>query len=377
MTKFIIRRTLGLIPLLIGVVIISFLLMKAAPGGPQAQFQGNKRITQEQIDAWLKRWCLQPTDANAPIVQQVANYFIEFGGWFGILNCNKTGSEAFFSDQGGLNVLPAALGGGTNGVIHGDLGYGITSGRPVTDVIAERIPATLILAGTALVLWVTLAIILGVYAAVHRYSLFDQIMTFFSYVFYSLPTFWLGLNLIFIFAVALHCFPTGGIITTRNWPPFGTPQYWAAFGDDPGAAILDIGHHLILPVLTLVAVNIAGDSRFVRASMLESINQDYVRTAKAKGLRSRVVIGKHAFRNAMLPVVTNVALEIPFLFSGAIVTETIFTWPGMGRLFIESINERDYFVIMGLLLVTSIITLFANLLADVVYAVVDPRIRYD
>lgn len=377
MTKFIIRRTIGLIPLLIGVVIISFLLMKAAPGGPQAQFQGNKRITQEQIDAWLKRWCLQPTDANTPISQQVGNYFIEFGGWFGILNCEKSGAQAFFSNQGGLNFLPAALGGGSNGVLHGDLGYAIQSGRPVTEIIAERIPATFILAGTALVLWVSIAILLGVYAAVHRYSLFDQTVTFFSYVFYSLPTFWLGLNLIFIFAVALHWFPTGGIITTRNWPPFGTPQYWAAFGAAPGQAIADIGWHLCLPVLCLVAVNIAGDSRFVRASMLESINQDYVRTAKAKGLKSRVVIGKHAFRNAMLPVVTNVALEIPFLFSGAIVTEQIFSWPGMGNLFISSINSRDYFVIMGLLLVTAIITLFANLLADVVYAVVDPRIRYD
>ena len=202
-------------------------------------------------------------------------------------------------------------------------------------------------------------------------------MTLFSYVFYSLPTFWLGLNMIFIFGVALHWFPTGGIVTTRDWPPFGTPQYWDAFAASPLAASADIGRHLVLPVLTLVAVNIAGDSRFVRASMLESLNQDYVRTAKAKGLRERVVIGKHAFRNAMLPVVTNVALEIPFLFSGAIVTETIFTWPGMGRLFIESITAKDYFVIMGLLLVTSVITLFANLLADVIYAVVDPRIRYD
>jgi len=377
MTKFIIRRAIGLVPLLIGVVILSFLLMKAAPGGPQAQFQGNKRITQEQIDAWMKRWCLQPTDANAPILEQVGNYFIEFGGWFGILNCSKTGAQAFLSDSDGLNFLPAALGGGTNGVLHGDLGFGINSGRPVTELIAERIPATFILAGTALVLWVSIAIFLGVYAAVHRYSLFDQIVTFFSYVFYSLPTFWLGLDLIFIFAVALHWFPTGGIITTREWPPFGTPQYWAAFGAAPGQALADIGRHLVLPVATLVAVNIAGDSRFVRASMLESINQDYVRTAKAKGLHSRVVIGKHAFRNAMLPVVTNVALEIPFLFSGAIVTERIFSWPGMGSLFIDSINQRDYFVIMGLLLVTSIITLLANLLADVVYAVVDPRIRYD
>jgi peptide/nickel transport system permease protein len=377
MTKFIIRRALGLIPLLFAVVVLSFMLMKAAPGGPQAQFQGNKRITQEQIDAWLRRWCLQPTDANTPIIQQAGNWMMEFGGWFGILNCNKPMPQAFLSEQGGLNVLPAALGGGSNGIIHGDLGYGIQSGQPVTQLIASRIPATFILAGTALVLWVGIAILLGVYAAVHRYSLFDQTVTLFSYVFYSLPTFWLGLNLIFIFGVALHWFPTGGIVTTRDWPPFGTPQYWEAFSANPVGAAADISRHLVLPVLTLVAVNIAGDSRFVRASMLESLNQDYVRTAKAKGLRQRVVIGKHAFRNAMLPVVTNVALEIPFLFSGAIVTETIFTWPGMGRLFIESITAKDYFVIMGLLLVTSVITLFANLLADVIYAVVDPRIRYD
>lgn len=377
MTKFIIRRSLGLLPLLIGVVLISFLLMKMAPGGPQAQFQGNKRITQEQIDAWLKRWCLKPPNAAAPITDQVVGIMEEFGGWFGILNCNKAGAEAFFSDQGGLNVLPAALGGGSNGVVHGDLGFGIKSGRPVTELIAERIPATFVLAGTALVLWVGIAILLGVYAAVHRYSLFDQTVTLLSYVFYSLPTFWLGLNMIFIFGVALRIFPTAGIITTRDWPPFGTTQYWDAFGLNPVAAIGDIARHLVMPVATLVAVNIAADSRFVRAAMLESLGQDYVRTAKAKGLRQRAVVGKHAFRNAMLPVVTNVALEIPFLFSGAIVTETIFTWPGMGRLFIESIGGRDYFVLMGLLLVTSVITLFANLLADVLYAVVDPRIRYD
>lgn len=377
MTKFIIRRSLGLLPLLVGVVIISFMLMKMAPGGPQAQFQGNKRITQEQIDAWLKRWCLKPPNAAAPITSQVVGIMEEFGGWFGILNCNKQGADAFFSDQGGLNVLPAAIGGGSNGVVHGDLGFGIKSGRPVTELIAERIPATIVLAGTALVLWVGVAILLGVYAAVHRYSLFDQTVTLLSYVFYSLPTFWLGLNMIFLFGVVIRIFPTAGIITTRDWPPFGTIQYWDAFGLHPVAAIGDIARHLVMPVATLVAVNIAADSRFVRAAMLESLSQDYVRTAKAKGLRQRVVIGKHAFRNAMLPVVTNVALEIPFLFSGAIVTETIFTWPGMGRLFIESLGARDYFVIMGLLLVTSVITLFANLLADVLYAVVDPRIRYD
>jgi ABC-type dipeptide/oligopeptide/nickel transport system permease component len=183
--------------------------------------------------------------------------------------------------------------------------------------------------------------------------------------------------LIFLFGVTLGLVPTGGIITTRDWPPFNTPQYWEAFGQDPTAAIVDIGRHLILPVFTLVAVNIAADSRFVRASMLESLGQDYVRTAKAKGLPGRSVVGKHAFRNAMLPVVTNVALELPFLVSGAIVTETIFTWPGLGRLFITSVTDRDYFVLMGLLLVSTVFILLANLLADVLYGIVDPRIRYD
>ncbi|HSG84795.1 MAG TPA: ABC transporter permease [Candidatus Limnocylindrales bacterium] len=370
MTKFIVRRIIGLIPLLFGVVVISFLLMRAAPGGPQAALAGIKSITEADRDKWLARWCLQEEVS-------LYNIALEFGGWLGVLNCENEGWEAFISEQGGPNALPAFLGGGDNGIIHGDLGLSIKAGRPVTELISERIPATLILTSVALVLWVGVAILVGTYAAVHRYSLFDQGMTFLAYVFYSLPTFWLGLMLIFIFGVALGLVPTGGIITTRDWPPFNTPQYWEAFGQDPLAAVADIGRHLILPVITLVAVNIAADSRFVRASMLESLGQDYVRTAKAKGLASRVVIGKHAFRNAMLPVVTNVALEIPFLFSGAIVTETIFTWPGMGRLFIDSVGARDYFVLMGLLLVTSMIVLLANLLADVLYAVVDPRIRYD
>src|SRR5207344_633743 len=140
-----------------------------------------------------------------------------------------------------LNLLPSFMGGGTNGIIHGDLGSSIKAGRPVTDVIAERLPATLILTSIALILWVGIAILIGTYAAVHRYSLFDQGMTFFSYLFFSLPTFWLGLMLIFTFGVGLHLFPVGGIITTRDWPPFNTPQYWAAFGQAPMQATADIG----------------------------------------------------------------------------------------------------------------------------------------
>ncbi len=140
--------------------------------------------------------------------------------------------------------------------------------------------------------------------------------------------------------------------------------------------LLDIAKHLLLPVVTLVVVNIAGDSRFIRASMLEALSQDYVRTAKAKGLRSRVVWFKHAFRNAMLPFVTNLGLEIPFLFTGAIVTETIFSWPGMGRLTIQATNNFDYPLLMGVLLIAAAAVVVANLIADIAYAVVDPRIKY-
>jgi peptide/nickel transport system permease protein len=367
MSKYIARRIIGLIPLLFGIILVSFTLMKLAPGGPEAQFNQNPRVTEAQIDQWLKRWCIERNAGPIGVLR-------EFGGWVGVWNCE---TESFLSEQGGLNFLPAALGGGDNGIIHGDLGLSIKAGRPVTDMILERVPATLILTTTALVIWVSLAIILGVIAAVRRYSFFDQALTLFSYVFYSLPTFWLGLMFIYLFAVLLRVLPPQGIVTPRAWPPFNTPAFWDAFAAAPLDAIFNIGQHMILPVTVLVLVSIAADSRFVRASMLETLGQDYVRTARAKGLPKRKVYMKHAFRNAMLPVVTNVGLELPFLFSGAIVTETIFSWTGMGLLFIDGVNDRDYFILMGLILITSTLVVLFNLVADVVYAVVDPRIRYD
>ena len=177
----------------------------------------------------------------------------------------------------------------------------------------------------------------------------------------------------------LHSFPTRrSSDLTVSIPPRVTGMYAVdgfLAGDWP--AFRSALAHLVLPVTVLVLVSIAADSRFVRASMLDVLGQDYVRTAKAKGLPRRSVIMKHAFRNAMLPVVTNVALEIPFLFSGAIVTETIFSWQGMGLLFIDGVGARDYFLLMGILLITSTIIVIFNLVADVLYAVVDPRIRYD
>ena len=367
MIQFIVRRTIQAIPVIFLISVVSFVLMQQAPGGPQAAFNQNPHISPEQVDAWLRRWCLE---RNPGLVGTVREYL----GWLGAYNCTGGG---FVSDHGLPNFLPAFLGGGTNGVIHGDFGFSIVTGRPVLELILERLPATFILMGTAFIIWVTIAVVVGVLAAVKRYSFFDQAVTFIGYVLYSLPTFWLGLILIFIFGVELHLLPTQGIIAVRTSPaPFGTPEFWTAFAAKPLPLIQDIAGHLILPVVTLVAVSIAADSRFVRSAMLDTLSQDYVRTARAKGLPPRTVIFKHAFRNALLPILTNVALEIAFLFSGAIVTETIFSWPGMGRLYFEGVSGRDYFLLMGILLIGSLLVVFFNIIADVLYAVADPRIRY-
>ncbi len=368
MTQYIIRRALQAIPVLFLISVVSFVLMLQAPGGPAAQFNQNPHISPAQINKWLQDWCLvrQPTFADT---------VREYLGWLGVWNCN---GGSFLSAHGLPNFLPPALGGGTNGILHGDFGYSIQTGQPVLDMITQRLPATMILMGIAFLLWATIAILAGVVAAVKRYSFFDQSVTFVSYVFYSLPTFWLGLILIFVFGVTLRWFPVQGIINVRqSVAPFGTNAYWASLAANPLPNVWDIAAHLVLPVVTLIAVSIAGDSRFVRSAMLDSLHQDYVRTARAKGIGEGQVILRHAFRNALLPILTNLALEIAFLFSGAIVTETVFSWPGMGRLYYDGVTARDYFLLMGILFIGSVLVVFMNLVADVAYAFADPRIRYD
>lgn len=368
MAKYVIWRLVQAIPVLFLISLVGFALMLMAPGGPAAQFNQNPRISPAQVDAWLRSWCLARNPGPLDVVR-------EYFGWLGVWNCND---NSLLSASHLPNFLPTFLGGGTNGVLHLDFGYSISQNVPVIGLILERLPATLILMGTAFVLWASIAIVVGVVQAVRRYSLFDQSMTTVSYVLYSLPTFWLGFILIFIFGVTLRWFPVQGIINTREAvAPFGTADYWGAFMSDPVKNILDIAGHLVLPVLTLIAVSIAGDSRFVRSAMLDSLHQDYVRTARSKGIPERRVIVRHAFRNALLPILTNLALEIAFLFSGAIVTEQVFSWPGMGRLFIEGLNARDYFLLMGIFLIGTVLVVVMNLVADVAYAVADPRIRYD
>src|SRR5262245_20629925 len=372
MAKFIIRRVIQAIPVLFGITIVVYGILLAAPGGPTAKFANNPKMTLEQKEKFKAAWGL---DQPIPI---------QYCRWMGFCNPEVSGTmlgslptpAAFLGPTGLPNFLPTAISGATNGVLHGDFGYSIDSGQKVSDRIAAAALPTFILAGTALVVWITIAIVLGVYSAIHRYSLFDNGATVFSYVGFAMPTFWLGIMLIFIFAGTLHWLPASGMTDTRASPPFGSDKYWEYFSSHTLAAVGDIGKHLLLPLITIVIVSIAGDSRFVRASMLESLGQDYVRTAKAKGLPSRTVNFKHALRNALLPVITNVGLEIPFLFTGAIVTETIFSWPGIGKLTIDATRSFDYPILMGVLLVTAILVVVANLIADVAYGVVDPRIKY-
>jgi peptide/nickel transport system permease protein len=362
MTKYIIRRAVQAIPVLIGITIVVYAILQLAPGGPQAKFAQNPRMTNAQKELFLKAWGL---DQPIPI---------QYCRWMGFCDPDGGGFD-LIGPNGWPNFLPTALSGSSNGILHGDLGFSITSGEKVNDRIVRAALPTAILAAAALIIWIGIAILIGVYAAIKRYSLFDNLATVFAYIGYAIPTFWLGIMLVYIFGTA-KLLPVSGMVDIRVSPAFGNDAYWVYFGQHPIDAILDVAKHLILPVVTLVVVNIAGDSRFVRASMLDALNQDYVRTAKAKGLPGRTVTFKHALRNALLPVVTNIGLEIPFLFTGAIITETIFSWPGIGKLTIDATTTFDYPVLMGVLLITSLTVVLANLLADVAYAVVDPRIKY-
>jgi peptide/nickel transport system permease protein len=366
--RYIIRRLIGAIPTLfvISIMIYGFVLL--APGGPTARFAMNARMTAESKAAIIHKWGL---DQPVPI---------QYCRWVGICNPDGTGAGMFVTKQGLPYFLPSALGGGDNGVLHLDLGISSSTGVPVAEVIGDRFPRTLMLAGVALVVWLSLALLFGVISAVKRYSKIDGAITVFNYVAYSFPTFWLGLLLIIIFAATLGWLPAGGMWDVKLDPNpnfvFGSSEYWTFFGQHPLATILDLVKHLILPVATLVAVSVAGDSRFIRASMIDALRQDFVRTARAKGVPERRVIFRHALRNALLPVVTNIGLELPFLFTGAIATETVFSWPGMGQQFITAIGQYDYPVVMGISVITAVLVVGANLLADIVYAIVDPRISY-
>jgi peptide/nickel transport system permease protein len=328
------RRFLQTIPTMVIISAILFLGMQAVPGGPLQAFALNPHMSQAAKQAIIHRWGLdQPA-------------YIQYVLWL-------------------------------KSMLTGDWQTSFFLNRPVKEIIGNRLPATMILMITSYVFQEIIALPAGLLAALRRYSFFDQFVTFFSYVGYSMPTFWLGLMLLLIFAVEFPIFPVSGIIDLRvTGAPFLTAQYGDWFHAHPIDGLLDIAHHVILPATTIAIVGIAGDSRFMRASMLDAIHQDYIRTARAKGLPERVVVLKHALRNALLPVITQITLTLPGLFSGAVVTEAIFSWPGMGQLFFQALAAYDYPLLMGIMVVSAGLVVVFNFIADIAYAWIDPRISY-
>lgn len=316
MTTYVIRRLSQVLPLLFAISIVSFAILKFTPGGPLAVYEGDPNFTEAD------RLRLE---------------------------------NAFGLDQ----PLPVQYVTWLGAFLRLDWGYSFSSHQPVLSLIGERLPNTLYLMGTVFLVVLLIAIPIGVFTAMKQYSAFDHLITGATFAFLSTPTFWLGLLLIILFGLQLRWLPLGGMAT-------------------PGADfdVADRVRHLILPVMTLALVQVGGHVRYLRASMLETIGQDYVRTARAKGLTERVVTMRHAFKNAAIPLVTIVALDLPELFVGALVTEQIFGWPGMGRLFWDSAIRSDYPVLQGILAVSSALIILANLAADVVYGYLDPRIRY-
>lgn len=322
MFRYVAKRLLFMIPLLFGITVICFIVMRLAPGSPtDLQTQMNPRASVE-----MKERLQAMYDLDKPLHEQYLRWVAK------------------------LAVL--------------DLGISFsTDRRPVADKILERLPITILLNVLSMLLILMVAIPIGVLSAVRQDSLFDRVAGVIVFVGFAIPTFWLALLLMIFFGVHLGWLPISGI-RSLNY------EYLP-----PGMALWDLIRHLILPVLLSAFGGLAGLSRYMRANMLEVIRQDYILTARAKGLTERVVIYRHALRNALLPVITILGLSIPGLIGGSVIFETIFAIPGMGQLFYMAVMARDYPVVMGILFIGAVLTLLGNLIADVSYAAADPRIR--
>ncbi|MDR5682976.1 MAG: ABC transporter permease [Armatimonadota bacterium] len=321
MGRYLLRRTFQMVPLLFGISVIIFMVLVMAPGDPvDLLLSGNPRVRAEDIRLLREIYGL-----DDPL-------HIRYVKW-----------------------LRAA--------VQGDFGYSRTYKVPALELVMARIGNSLWLTIPSFLLALAVAVPVGVYSALHQYSKTDYAATFFAFFGVSVPAFWFGIMMIYVFAVTLRWLPPGGFVTPGVTE--GIPL------------ILDRLRYMVLPVIVLSLLLMASLTRYTRAAMLEVIRQDYVRTARAKGLAERAVINKHALRNALIPIVTILALGIPGLFAGAPLTETVFAWPGIGRLIVESVGGGDYTVAQVALLFLSGLVLIFNLVADVAYAVLDPRIRYD
>ncbi len=311
------RRLVQMIPLLFGISIVLFAVIQAAPGGPEgALLESGRFIDPAVIEAYRER-----LGVDQPV-------YIQYLRWL----------AAAFS---------------------GDLGISFSTTRPVAEMIVERLPATLELMGAAFVFAAIVAILLGIVSAVRQYSWFDHLGTGLSFVGIAMPVFWFALILQLVFGVFLGWLPIAGTETVG------------------ASSLADHLLHLILPTIVLSFNYIAGWSRYLRSSLLSVLRADYVRTARAKGLPERKVIGVHALRNALIPLLSIMALNLSSLFSGAVITETVFAWPGIGRMFVQAMFSRDYPLLMGILMLGSLMVIVFNLVADLLYGILDPRIRYD
>ncbi len=322
MIVYLFKRLLLMIPLLLGITIISFAVIHLAPGEPtDLQTQMNPEASSD-----LQKRLRNYYDLDKPL-------YVQYGKWLSRLVKFDFG-ESFAQDH-----------------------------RPVREKIAERLPVTILINSLSIFLILGLAIPIGILSATHQDSLFDRGTTVFVFLGFAVPSFWLALLMMDFFGVRLGLVPISGLRS------FGF-EYLSA-----GGKVIDVLSHLILPVFISAFGGLAGFSRYMRSNMLEVVRQDYILTARAKGLRERTVILKHAMRNALLPIITILGLSVPGLIGGSVIFETIFSIPGMGKLFYDGVMMRDYPLIMGILVIGAVLTLFGNLLADICYALADPRIR--
>ena len=319
MGKYIRKRLLQAIPVVFGITLLTFLIMKLAPGGPLGGMISPRSSSEALLRAQEK------LGLNKPIIVQYWNWLRE--------------------------------------LVQGNFGFSTFNGQDVLEMILERLPATLLLTVTSFVFSFVVGIPLGVYSATHKYSKADYGLTVFSFIGISIPSFFFGMGMIYIFAMQLKWFPTSG---------FGS----ALFRGTGMELFLHKLRYLVMPAMVMSLANLSSVMRFARSSMIETLSQDYIRTARAKGLAEKAVIYRHALKNSLIPVITIFGQSIPNLFGGAYITEKVFGWPGMGLLGVDAINNRDYQVLMGLTLFTAILVLLGNLLADIMYSAVDPRIRY-
>jgi peptide/nickel transport system permease protein len=345
MLKFIIRRLLQSAPLLLLIAVLTFVLLKTA-GDPLQALNDDPRLTEE--DRFRRRALIGGFD---PLPLQFVTWLI--GDDWRQRDISGDGVPDVYGEQ--------------RGILRGDFGESIRLRIPATQAIAEKLPNTLILGITSFVLQVVFALLVGVYSSLHRYTFLDNLITLISFVLFSMPIYLIALLSIYIFAVQFRLI---------GLPYLPVQGMYSTTGSGAGS-LMDLVWHLILPVLCLSLINVATFSRFIRASMIESIDSDYIRTAKAKGLANQRIVFLHALKNASLPLVTLLGLNIPFILSGAVVTEQIFSWDGMGLLFTRSLAALDGPVLILFVMMTAIAVVVFQLLTDIAYAWLDPRVRYN